>query len=144
MAYTNPSVADFQNQFFRDFPYGLDPDTCVLNQDILNAFGLANMGMNQALWMDQPSYTIGYLLLSAHYMVMSLRASSQGLNGQYNWTQNSKSVQAVSEAFTIPQRIIDNPELMMLTKTQYGGLYLQLLLPKLIGQAFCVFGGTKP
>jgi hypothetical protein len=116
----------------------------VLPQDITNAFNLVDMKINPALWDNQISYTLAYLLLAAHYMCLALRASSQGLNGQYNWVQNSKAVGSVNESFTIPQRVIDNPELMMLTKTNYGAQYLELLLPQLAGQMFSVCGSTRP
>ncbi len=139
-----PTVANFQAQFFRDFPYGSDPAVAVLPQDITNAFNLVDMKINRALWDTQGTFTIAYLLLAAHYLVISLRNSSQGLNGQYNWAQNSKAVGSVNESFTIPQRVIDNPELMMLTKTNYGAQYLELLLPQLAGQMFSVRGSTRP
>lgn len=144
MAYTTPTVANFKAQFIRDFPYGIDPNVAVLDGDITNAFNLVDISINPGLWDSQGAYSIGYLLLAAHYLVLSLRASSQGLNGQYNWAQNSKSVGPVSESFTIPQRMVDNPELMALAKTNYGAQYLVLLLPLLCGQAFTVCGGTRP
>jgi hypothetical protein len=144
MSFTNPSTSDFKAQFVRDFPYSTDPNLGVMDSDISNAFTFVNMNMNQDLWPDQPSYNLGYLLLTAHYLVLNLRASSQGLNGQFNWAQNNKSVGSVSEGFQIPQRILDNPELMMLTKTNYGAQFLQLVLPQLSGQIFNVCGATMP
>lgn len=142
MAFNNPAVADFKSLFFRDFPFGTDVNVAILDQDVSNSFVKTNIGINPDLWDDQASYTLGYLLLSAHNLVMTLRASSQGINGQFNWAQNNKSVGAVSEGFAIPQRILDNPEFMMLSKTNYGAEYLQLLLPKLVGQIFGVCGST--
>jgi hypothetical protein len=105
---------------------------------------MADMVVNQNQWSNQTQYQIAFNLLSAHFLVLNLRASSQGINGQYNWAQNSKSVGNVSESFTIPQRIIDNPALMQYTKTNYGAQYLQLLWPQLCGQMFVVAGFTKP
>ncbi len=142
--FTAPTIANFIAQFFRDFPFGTDPATCVLDLDILNAFNLTDMAINPGLWPNQTGYQIAYGYLAAHFLVLNLRASSQGLNGQYNFAQNTKAVGAVSEGFQIPQRIIDNPELMMLTKTQYGARYLELVLPQLCGQVFSVCGRTKP
>lgn len=144
MAFNNPSIVDFKNQFVRDFPYGTDPNTSVLDADIGNAFIFTNVNINQGNWSDQGSYSLGYNLLAAHYLVLNLRASSQGINGQYNWIQNSKSVQGVSEAFSIPDRILANPLFAMLAKTNYGAQYLQLLLPQLVGQSFVAFGRTRP
>ena len=144
VAYSNPAVTDFKNQFVRDFPYGTDPTTSVLDSDIANAFQFVNININQGLFADQGSYTLGYLLLSAHYLVFALRASSQGLGGQYNFAQNTKSVGQVSEGFTIPEHISNNPYLLMLTKTNYGAQYLELILPKLCGQIFTICGATLP
>jgi hypothetical protein len=144
MAFSNPSVADFKARFVRDFPYGTDPSIAILDDDIALAFQMTNINFNPCFWADQGSYTQGYLLLSAHYLVMNIRTSSQGLNGQFNFTQQSKSVGSVAEAFGIPQRILDNPDWAMLCKTNYGAMYLQLILPQMAGQMFGVFEMTKP
>ncbi len=144
MTYVNPTVSDFQNYFVRDFPYGIDPNIAVLNSDISKAFGQTNININQALFSSQDSYNIGYLLLSAHYLVVDLRMSSQGINGQYSFLEQSKSVGSVSQSFSIPQRILDNTYLSMLTKTNYGAKYLELILPQLCGQIFNVYGRTSP
>lgn len=144
MAYTAPTVAQFQAQFFRDFPYGTDPSVSVLPQDITNAFNSVDITINQTLWGNQTAYTLGYLYLAAHFLVLNLRQSSQGLNGQWTWAQASKGVGAVNESFEIPQRIKDNPDFMAYTKTNYGAYYLNLLWPLLAGQMFTVCGRTKP
>jgi hypothetical protein len=144
MGFSNPAVQDFKNQFVRDFPYGTDPTTTILDSDISSAFQFVNVNFNPDFWADQGSYTLGYLLLAAHYLVMNIRASSQGIVGQFNFTQQSKSVGAVAEAFGIPQRILDNPDWAMLCKTNYGAQYLQLILPQMTGQVFGVFEMTKP
>lgn len=144
MAFQNPSVADFKAFFNRDFPYGTDMDTSVLDSDITKAFTMVNVNVNQALFGDQGSYNVGYLLLAAHYLVMNLRASSQGLNGQFNFTQQSKNVGSVAEAFGIPQRILDNPDWAILCKTNYGAQFIQLVLPQLGGQVFISYGSTRP
>ena len=144
MSFQNPSVQDFKNQFVRDFPYGTDPNVAILDSDISSAFQFTNINFNPDFWGDQGSYTLGYLLLSAHYLCMNIRASSQGLNGQFNFTQQSKNVGSVAEAFGIPQRILDNPDWAMLCKTNYGAQYLQFLLPQLTGQIYSVHGSTRP
>lgn len=144
MAFENPSVAEFKSFFSRDFPYGSDPTVAVLDADITKAFLFVNVNMNQALFADQGSYNVGYLLLSAHYLVMNLRASSQGINGQFNFLQQSKNVGNVAEAFGIPQRILDNPDWAILCKTNYGAQFIQLVLPQLAGQIFISYGSTRP
>lgn len=144
MAYNNPTVDEFKAYFTRDFPYGSDPNTSVLDSDITKAFGQTNVNINQALFSNQEDYTIGYMFLAAHWLVIDLRMSSQGISGAYSWVTTSKSVGSVSESFQIPERIMANPELAMLTQTNYGAKYLQLLLPRLTGQMFNVFGSTRP
>jgi len=144
VAYNNPTVTEFKEYYYRDFPYGVDPDTSVLDQDIAKAYGQTNVNINQALFSSQDDYTIGYLLLAAHFLVVDLRMSSQGISGAYSWIQTSKSAGSVSSGFQIPQRILDNPEFAMLTQTNYGAKYLQLLLPRLTGQMYSVQGSTRP
>lgn len=144
MAFSNPSVQDFKNFFVRDFPYGTDVNTSVLDADIAKSFQFTNVNMNQGLFGDQGSYSVGYLLLSAHYLVMNLRASSQGINGQFNFLQASKGVSGVNEAFSIPQRVLDNPDWAILCKTNYGAQFIQLILPQLAGQIYTVAGATLP
>lgn len=144
MAFQNPSVADFQAYFNRDFPYGTDINTSILDSDITKTFVMTNININQDLFADQGSYNVGYLLMSAHYLVMNLRASSQGLNGQFNFLQAGKGAGSVNESFSIPQRILDNPDWAMLTKTNYGAQFLQLIIPQLAGQMYSVCGSTRP
>lgn len=144
MAFTNPSVADFKEYFNRDFPYGTDVDTSVTDTDIAKGMQQANFTINQGLFGIQANYTVAYLLLSAHFMVMNLRASSQGINGQGEWLEQSKGVGNVNQAFAIPQRILDNPTFSLYTKTNYGMMYLQMILPQLTGTFGIAYGSTRP
>jgi hypothetical protein len=144
VAYSDPSVADFKTYFNRDFPYGTDVNVAVTDTDIGKAFQMVGINMNPGLFGYQSSYTIGYLLMAAHFLVMNLRASSQGLNGQFSFLEASKSVGSVAQAFSIPQRILDNPEMAMYCKTNYGAQFLQLVLPQLAGQMFIAYGSTRP
>jgi hypothetical protein len=144
VAFENPSVAEFKAYFYRDFPYGEDMETDIIDADITKAFGQTNFNINEDLFSDQGSYTIGYLLLAAHYLVVDIRMSSQGINGKYSWLEQSKSVGSVSQSFAIPQRILDDPYMAALAQTNYGAKYLQLLLPQLAGQIFAVRGSTRP
>lgn len=140
MAFQNPTVSDFKSQLSRDFPYGTDPSNDVTDGDITYAFQFVNVSLNQGFFSDQGTYTLGYNLLAAHYLVTNLRSSSQGINGQYNWLQNSKGVGQVNEAFSIPQWILNNAYLSQYSKTNYGAQYIQLIMPQLIGMTYGVFG----
>lgn len=143
MAYTVPSVSDFKAYFVRDFPYGMDMES-VMDTDITKAISEAGFNINQGLFGTQEQFTIGYLYLTAHYLVIDLRAGSQGVNGKYSWLTTSRSVGSVSEGMQVPQRILDNPYLAMLSTTNYGAKYLSLLLPQLTGQIFTSEGTTLP
>lgn len=144
MAYTDPSVADFKARFVRDFPYGTDTATTVTDTDIANAYALSNININQALWDNQSEYSIAYLLLSAHFLVTNLLASSQGLSGQYSFLTTSKGVGSVSVSQEVPERVRNNPYLSMLMKTNYGAQYVMLLLPRVVGQSITVAEVTNP
>lgn len=144
MGWVNPSIDDFKAYYVRDFPYGIDPNTSILDQDITNAFALVDSNISQDGWATQNSYSIAYNSLAAHFLVMNINASSQGINGAFEWLTQSKGVGAVSTAYAIPQRILDNPLLSMFTKTNYGAAYLAMLLPNLIGACFIAPGSTRP
>ncbi len=144
MAYVNPTIAEFKIYFQRDFPFGSDIASQVTDADLEKAYGQAAVNINQALFNSQNAYRICYLLLWAHYLVVDLRMSSQGINGQYSFLEQSKSVGSVSQSFAIPQRILENPYMAMLTKTNYGAKYLELVLPSLTGQVFIAYGSTRP
>ena len=142
--YNHPTIAEFKAYFTRDFPYGTDPETSILDTDINKAFGQTRININPNLFADQESFSIGFMLLAAHYLVVDIRMSSQGIGGQFNFTEQSKSVGSVSQSFAIPQKILENPYFAMLVKTNYGAKYLELVLPQLAGAIFPVHGRTLP
>lgn len=141
--YTQPQISDFKAYFTRDFIYGSDPTT-VEDSDISNAFIDATMMVNPAFFPNQAAYNVGFLWLAAHFLVTNLRASSQGAKGEFSWLISSKSVGSVSEGFTIPQSILDNPVVALISTTYYGTKYLLYILPQLIGNVFTVYGDANP
>lgn len=142
MAYTNPNVADFKAYFNRDFPYGNADLTTVQDVDINKGLTTQQNLINPCLFNNQNNYTQGALLLAAHFLVLNLRASSQGIAGKWDWLTSAKSVGPVSSAFSIPERLLENPELAILASTTYGTQYLFMVLPALTGQMFAVAGST--
>lgn len=114
----------------------------VTGVDINKALGTQQNNINQCLFPNQNIYTTGALLLSAHFLVLNLRASSQGIAGQWDWLNASKRAGNVSATFDIPDRLLENPELAILASTTYGTQFLYLVLPYLTGQMFPVQGGT--
>lgn len=144
VAYANPTIVDFKDYFTRDFPYGTDPENNVLDADIGKGIQQAvAYPINPGLYSTQDQYTLGFLYMAAHFMVQDLRASSQGINGQFNFLQASKAAGAVNESFTIPQRVLDSPVWSMFTKTNYGMMMLQMIAPRLVGNIISVQGTTR-
>lgn len=143
MAFTNPTTTEFKAYHDRSFPYGSTIEQ-VRDADITKAIAQAAVNFNAALFDDQATYTLCFLWLAAHYLVIDLRAASQGVAGNFSWLQTSKSVGSVSESFTIPQRILDNPYFALIAQTPFGAKYLSLILPQLTGNVYVVGGATLP
>ena len=148
--YGMPAVADFKDYFDLDFPYPsdypTDPDTdkFVRDKDILKGFRQANTAVNINLFMSQSAWMDGFMLMSAHQMVENRANSSQGVQGQYNWIQQSKGALGVSESFQLPEMFLKNPTFAGWAKTTYGSKYLRMIIPLLAGPATSAFGQTKP
>jgi hypothetical protein len=144
MAFVNPQVADFKGFFVRDFVYSTDINLGITDTDIAVSFTKVNPFINPEFFGDQTSYSTAYLLLAAHFMVLSIRRSSQGLNSQAGFILSGKGVGPVNSTFAIPQRILDNPELANLCKTGYGEEYIMGILPQLTGALFAAPRMTLP
>jgi hypothetical protein len=148
--FSMPAVADFMDYFDRDFPYQSDfpndPDTTkyFTQKDILKAFRQANTAVNFNLFLTPAAALDGFMLMSAHNLVENNQASSQGVQGQYNWQQSSKGGGGVSESFSIPETFQKNPTFAGWAKTQYGSKYFRMILPLLAGPMDSVRGRTQP
>lgn len=152
MAYSSPSVNDFKTQFIRDFPFAVPSSgggdstdsSKVLDADITNALTLAGNQINPGIFTTQALYTQGYLYLAAHYLVTAFSAAFEGVGSSAGWLTASKSVGSVSESYAIPDRITKSPFLALLSKTKYGSMYLQIVLPLLVGNVQIAGGATLP
>jgi hypothetical protein len=142
MAFVKPTTTDFKSYFTRDFPYGIANNT-VLDTDIEKASVEAGVNFNEGLYEDQATYSVAYMYLTAHYLVMDLRASTQGISGNFPWTESSKSVGSVSQSFDVPDFIKSNPMLAHFGKTYYGSKYISLVFPRMVGNIFASWGGTN-
>lgn len=143
MTLTNPSIAQFQDYFDRDFPFGTDIDNSVRDKDILKGFQECNNQIKVSVFGAQASYTVAYMNFSAHFMCENILNSSQGLNGQYRWLNQSVSVGGVSESVGIPPYILANPTFAGWSKTTYGSKYLRMVWPLLIGPMGSAHAMTK-
>lgn len=187
MDLTAITVADFQAQFFRDFPYlpiwdstlpynfgsvvfystdggfykgktnGIAAGTLptivtawepfcaaqndyVLAQDITNAFAEAQMLFNQAFFDSDADIKLGYLYLTAHFLVTDLRRSNSGLSSRPELLVESRTVGSMTESYALPDRYKSDPILNGYLKSGYGMKYLDLIMPNLIGNVVSVRG----
>ena len=139
----HPTVEDFKAQFTRDFPFGTSTDT-VMDADIVKAINQADFNINESLFSTQENFSLAYNYLAAHYLVLNLKNSTQGLAGVYTWLESSKSVGSVSQVHLVPPKILNNPIFAMISKTSYGAMYLELIMPKLVGNMESIGGATLP
>ena len=152
MAFQYPTVDEFKAYFNRGFPYQPpvvppdvpNPDEYIQDSDIAKAFVQANMNINQGLFRDQALFSMCYMYLAAHYLVIDMQMAATGINGVYTWVEQSKSVGSVSQSFAIPQQILNDPYMSMLTKTKYGAKYVEMILPMTRGAMYISRGSTRP
>ena len=105
----------------------------VLDKDIEHAFNEAQVNFNQSLFGTDDEITLVYLYLSAHFLVIDLRRSSQGVNSKGDFVAQSQSVGNVSESLKVPDVFANNPVFQLYTTTGYGLKYLNLAAPRLVG-----------
>lgn len=140
--YTNPTVAEFKTFFARDFIYNANPALGITDTDIQNALDEAICNINPDLFLKQEQYTLGCLLLAAHFLCLAITSASTGTNGNFEGFITSKSVGNVSTSSQIPDRFLKDAILSLYARTTYGVRYLQLILPFLSGNVFSVAGRT--
>lgn len=109
------------------------------DSDISNAISEAMVNFNESLFPDEPTARLVFLYLVAHYLTVDFN-NALGVNQIGIVT--SKSVGSVSEGYTIPQWLLNNPALSSYATTGYGIKYASLLRPYLIGNVFIAKGRT--
>ena len=112
----------------------------ILDADIDKAFGEAQQVFNQALYGTDDNIQRAYLYLTAHYLVVDIRAS-QGAFEAGAGTMASRSVGSVSENYQVPQQWLDDVIMFPYTTTHYGIKWLSFTTPHLIGN-FGIARGT--
>ena len=70
-----------------------------------------------------------YLHLVAFYLVFDIKNSSTGINSSYLGAVASKSVDGVSESFSIPNWLLNSPLYSIYSQNGYGLKYLSLIAP---------------
>ena len=117
----------------------------VTDYDLARAFtAVEGFNTSPGLFSNQAAYTYALNLLAAHYLCQTLQAGGTGLHGKAEWLTQSKTVGNVTEAYSIPPRILNSPYLAKLSKTTYGAQFLELVSPQLIGNIHAFHGITHP
>ena len=139
------TVAEIKTWFSRDFPYSENGElTGITDTDIQKAFAEASMNFNPSLFATVDEQKLGFLYLAAHYLVIDIQNSTQGLNGKYEGIMSNKSVGSVSVGYQIPDWVTSSPIYSLLSQSKYGMKYLSLIIPQLIGNISAVRGATHP
>ena len=107
--------------------------------DILEAFEEAKINFNEGLFADDSMALKAFLFLAAYYLTMDFM---NALGNNQIGILTSKSVGSVSEGYSIPGWLLNNPMLSMYASNGYGIKYATLIKPYLTGNFFIVKGHT--
>lgn len=152
MATLPANVADFKDWFDRDFTYGAGLDR-VRDKDIDRAFATATPVFNNMLWDTDAERKTAFLFVSAHFLALNLQAAGgltaklgqgQGANSQGSAVVATKSVGSVSVGYQWPEFVTSSRILSQFMRTKYGEQYLQLAIPRLVGNVAAVRGPQNP
>ena len=109
------TIDEFKTYFARMFPFA--PETDPTNQeyitdaDIQIAFGQAKVNFPIALF-DEENGKIAFLFLVAHYLCMDMQMAQSGINSTAQYMVTSKSVGDVSASYGVPQKLLNNLDLL--------------------------------
>ena len=117
----------------------------VLDSDIEKAYFQAKQFFNNNLF-DNETDLLSYICyLIAHYLVIDLQMSQEGVNSTGYYIPNHTTVGDVSESYSNPTNSQgDSFILYQLNQTRYGQKYLSLISPLLVGHFNSVRGTTTP
>lgn len=140
-------IEKFKAQFIRDFNFlpeeeVEDPLQYISDGDIKRALGEALAIFPCDLFESDEMKTLALLYLTAHYLCQDFKNAQQGLNSTGTYPATSKTVRNVSESYSLPNSITNNPMLSYIAQTGYGQKYLSLYWPRTIGRIRVVGGWT--
>lgn len=107
----------------------LDKYSYITDADIERAIAQALVNANERFGSDDEEKIIIFLHLVAFYLVMDIKNSSQGIASSYSGMLSSKSVGDVSESYSFPNWVNNNPYFSIYLSNGYGMKYLSLILP---------------
>lgn len=109
------------------------------DNDILEAYAEAKVNFNESLFPDEATALKVFLFLAAHYLTVDF---NNALGTNQVGIPTSRSVGSVSESYTIPPYLQNNPALSMYCTTGYGTKYATLIYPYIIGNVMLFKGGV--
>ena len=109
------------------------------DSDILEAYAEAKVNFNEALFSYDETALRVFLFLVAHYLTIDF---NNALGTNQVGIPTSRSVGSVSESYTIPPYLQNNPALSMYCTTGYGTKYATLIYPYMIGNVMLFKGGV--
>lgn len=145
-----PTVDSFKSKFNREFIYGDGADK-VQDGDIQRGLDEALDGsyFNQSLFDTEGQQTSALLYLAAHLMVMNIQAAGglsavprgRGVRNAGEGVMVSKGIGQVNVTYQVPpERVSSSPTLLYFFQTTFGQRYMQMVTPRLIGNAAVVCG----
>ena len=143
MSWVQPTPAQFQTFFARDFEFTTDPANLELVSvnDITRAMTDAIDNFNPGLFSSDSVSTNSFMYLAAFCLVRNIQMAMKGIASQGNkFMIGGNSVGGVSTSFSIPEQYMKDPFLASLTANQYGMRYLEIILPYLSGNIYVVGG----
>jgi len=143
----NPDLFHDLSYFFKKEPLELvakeaNLDIEGLRYKVVKAFKEAIVNFNPGLFSTDDQLEVCYLYLAAHYLVNDIQTAQQGVNSTGYAPVNSRSVGSVSESYTLPDWMAQDPYLSNFTTTRYGQKYLSMIKPLLIGNVQVYQGWT--
>lgn len=151
-----PSVVDFKDFFVREFPYG-DGQDFVRDADIVRGINEATIQFNPSLFDTSTVVGIGnlsegsiaLLYLAAHIMVLNVQGAGglsaeprgRGIRNVGEGVVVSKGIGQANVSYQIPPpNVSESPILLYFFRTDFGQRYMQILMPRLIGNVAVVSG----
>ena len=116
----------------------------VMDSDIERAWSEALTTFNLGLAGSNDEAKIIFLYLVAFYLAYDLSLAAGGAYGNITFPATSVSVGSVSESYYVPKAYLEDPVLGFYARNGFGLKYLNMVYPKLIGNAKAVAGWSLP
>lgn len=137
------TLDDFKAYFKRGFIYA-SGENCspsdITDHDLEKAKAEAEYNFNEGLFSTQEELEVPFYYIWAHYLVMDVRQGLAGLGTSASFPVSSKSVDAVSQSYSIPDWVLNDPNNSFFASTYYGMKYLSLIRPYTLGTMRTAYG----